>query len=258
MRPTFSISIVSHGHRTYIARLLLQLAALDRSDFDVVLTLNLPEEAPVALDSLPYRVQLVQNPQPRGFAANHNTAFDLCTGDYFVILNPDIRLLDDPLSHLLALLEEDTHCICAPLIINDAGLVEDSARYFPSPYRLAKRLACRLLGVRIPPDKVPQTAQVLMPDWVAGMFLVVPRQVYQALGGFNDGYFLYFEDVDFAARARLLGYRIKVHKAVRVVHEAQRDSHRKFRYMVWHLQSATKFFVSGTYMHIQLKRMGKK
>ena len=258
MSARFSISIVSHGHRVFIARLLLQLAALERADFDVVLTLNLPEAPPVALESLPFHVHLIQNAQPRGFAANHNTAFVLGQGDYFVILNPDIRLLDDPFPALLALLEGDAHCICAPRIINDAGQIEDSARNFPSPYQLSKRLACRILGLRIAADQVPQTAQLLMPDWVAGMFLMVPRAVYQALGGFNDGYFLYFEDVDFAARARLLGYRIKVHKATRVVHEAQRDSHRKLRYMRWHLQSAAKFFISSTYMRIQIKRINRK
>jgi N-acetylglucosaminyl-diphospho-decaprenol L-rhamnosyltransferase len=98
---------------------------------------------------------------------------------------------------------------------------------------------------------VPQQGDLLMPDWVAGMFLMVPRPTYALLDGFNDGFFLYFEDVDFGARARLAGCHILVNRAVAVIHRAQRDSHRRPRFMWWHVQSAFRFFRSATYFRIQ-------
>ena len=257
MRKKLSLSIVSHGHRAHVAILLQQLAKLDRSDFEVILTLNLPEPEPVALDTLPYEVRLIQNQSPKGFGANHNAAFEECNGDYFIILNPDIELTEDPFGPLLALAEKDSRNICAPLILDTAGQVEDSARNFPTPYGLFKRLLCRLLGRAIMPDTLKQDADTLQPDWVAGMFVMVARETYQRLGGFNDEYFLYFEDVEFGARARLAGCHIVVSKHARVIHQAQRDSHRRLRYMVWHLQSAAKFFLSLVYLRVLIRRGAK-
>lgn len=257
MRKKLTLSIVSHGHRAHVATLLQQLTRLNRSDFEVILTLNLPEPEPVALDTLPYAVRLIQNPNPKGFGANHNAAFQVSNGDYFVILNPDIELTEDPFGPLLLLAEKDSLNICAPLILDTAGQLEDSARTFPTPFGLFKRMLYRLLGRTIPPDTLRQDADTLRPDWVAGMFVMVARETYQRLGGFNDAYFLYFEDVEFGARAGLAGCRILVCKHARVIHQAQRDSHRRLRFMVWHLQSAAKFFLSFVYVRVLLRRLAK-
>lgn len=254
MRKKLTLSIVSHGHRAYVATLLQQLAKLDRRDFEVILTLNLPETAPLALDTLPFQVRLIQNSVPKGFGANHNAAFREGTGDYFVILNPDIELLDDPFDPLLKLAERDSRNICAPIILDSDGRIEDSARNFPTPYSLFKRLVCRLTGRPIRPDVLTQDSDTLQPDWVAGMFVMVARETFQRLGGFNGAYFLYFEDVEFGARARLAGCHILVCKYAHVVHQAQRDSHRRLRYMWWHVRSAAKFFVSSAYLRVLIRR----
>lgn len=257
MRKKLTLSIVSHGHRAHVAVLLQQLAELGRCDVEVILTLNLPEPEPVPLDTLPYPVRLIRNATPKGFGANHNAAFLASTGDYFVILNPDIELREDPFGALLAVAERDSLNICAPVIIDADGRVEDSARNFPTPYGLFKRLLCRLLGRPIAPDTLRQDADTLQPDWVAGMFVMVARETYQRLAGFNDAYFLYFEDVEFGARARLAGCHILVCKQARAIHMAQRDSHRQLRFMWWHLKSAAKFFFSFVYLKVLMRRVAK-
>lgn len=257
MRKKLTLSIVSHGHCAHVAVLLQQLAKLDRSDFEVILTQNLMEPMPAPLDTLPYPVRLIQNRVPKGFGANHNAAFLEGNGDYFVILNPDIELPEDPFGPLLKMAEQDSLNICAPVIVDAAGQVEDSARNFPTPYALFKRLLCRLLGRPIRPDTLKQDADTFQPDWVAGMFVMVARETYQRLGGFNDAYFLYFEDVEFGARARLAGCQILVCKHARVIHQAQRDSHRQLRFMWWHLQSAAKFFLSFVYLRVLIRRLAK-
>lgn len=257
MSNKLSLSIVSHGHRIHVARLLSQLAALERRDFEVILTLNLPEAEPVGCDTLPYPLTVIRNPAPKGFGANHNAAFKCSSGRYFVILNPDIELLEDPFPVLLALAERDRRNICAPTILDADGRIEDSARNFPTPYGLSKRLLCRLLSRPIAPDEIRQNGETIQPDWVAGMFVMVARDTYELLGGFNDAYFLYFEDVEFGARARQAGCHILVSKQARVVHQAQRDSHRRLRFMWWHMQSAAKFFLSPAYMRVLMTRWAR-
>src|SRR5689334_2255346 len=97
----FSVSIVSHGHKEYVERLFVELAGLQRTDMEVILTLNLPEELQINFKQLPFNVIVINNAAPKGFAENHNAAFAASNGDNFAILNPDIKLLDDPFDILL-------------------------------------------------------------------------------------------------------------------------------------------------------------
>lgn len=249
-----SLSIVSHGNQEAAARLLADLARLGRSDIEVILTLNLPEDRPAAVDALPFPVRVIVNPVPKGFSANHNAAFAVSQGENFVLLNPDIRLLDDPFDILLAVISNSPQSICAPSVLNDVRELEDSARSFPSPFFLLKKLMSKVFRFSLAAEVVPGRDDVLMPDWVAGMFIMAPRAIYEKLHGLSERYHLYYEDVDFCARARLAGCEILVSKRAKVVHQAQRTSHRKPRYLMWHLQSACKFFTSAAYLTIQMRR----
>ncbi|MBI3230927.1 MAG: glycosyltransferase family 2 protein [Burkholderiales bacterium] len=249
------MSIVSHGHMFFVRRLLEDIARFKRDDIEVILTLNLPEELTFSLESMPFPIRIVKNTHPKGFAANHNHAFRLSHGENFVILNPDIRLIDNPFDALLAMVQENPKCIAAPLIVNGMGAVEDSARKFPTPYLLMKKLAGKVFHFSVTQDALPIKDELLMPDWVAGMFIVVPRALYETLQGLNEYYFLYYEDVEFCARARLAGCQILVNQKIKVIHEAQRDSHRKARYLMWHMKSAAKFFTSQAYLRISIRRL---
>lgn len=255
MSATFSISIVSHGHRALIARLLADLARLRRADLEIILTLNLPEELPEGVATLPFDIHVIRNDAPKGFAANHNAAFAVSRGAYFVILNPDIELPDDPFDALGDLLHQYPDSICAPTVVNRAGEPEDSMRHFPTPFFLFKKLFAKLAGSRLPLDDIRSQDDVLMPDWVAGMFVVVPRRIYTELHGLSERYRMYYEDVDFCARARLAGYQVLASRHAKVIHDAQRDSHRKFGYLMLHLGSALKFFTSCAYVRIRWRRL---
>jgi N-acetylglucosaminyl-diphospho-decaprenol L-rhamnosyltransferase len=235
--PKMTLSIVSHGHMPYVCRLLNDIARFRRDDLDVILTLNLPEPLTLDLGTLPFKVHLVQNISPKGFAANHNHAFSLCKGQNFVIL------------------ARNRNCIVAPLIVNRNGSIEDSARNFPTPFSLFRKLVGKVFKVPVAGDILIAKDEMLLPDWVAGMFIAVPKSIYAALKGLSDSYFLYYEDVDFCARARLAGYEILLNQNVKVIHEAQRDSHRKARYLLWHMKSAARFFTSSAYLKISLRRM---
>jgi N-acetylglucosaminyl-diphospho-decaprenol L-rhamnosyltransferase len=252
----FSISVISHGHRILITSLLVDLAKIGRKDIEVILTWNLKQEDNV-LDSaaFPFPILSTVNDSPRGFAANHNAAFRHSSGEYFVILNPDIRLPDDPLEKLLLVLDTQRDVLCAPIILNTRNEIEDSARFFPSPLGLVKKAAAKALGIRLRLPDIPLIDGLLHPDWIAGMFLVVPRRIYAALGGLSERYFLYYEDVDFCARARLLGVDIIVTPEASAIHDARRESHRNLRFLSWHFSSALKFFTSRAYLTLRLQSL---
>ncbi|MEM4989486.1 glycosyltransferase family 2 protein [Collimonas sp. H4R21] len=255
MTPRFSISIVSHGHGKYIERLIGDLVRLNRPDIEVILTLNLPESFAFDFSAMPFDLRVIKNDRIKGFASNHNDAFSISKGENFVILNPDIKLGTDPFDVMLSVIKENPNCICAPLIVNKNNKIEDSARNFPSPVLLGKRLLSRVFHFSLPMEVLVVKGDVIMPDWVAGMFMVIPREIYKHLHGLSERYHMYFEDVDLCARARLAGYQVLVNQRVSVIHEAQRDSHRKLQYLSWHVQSAMKFFTSSAYLKISANRL---
>ncbi len=227
------VSIVSHGHGGMVERLvsqLLEFPAVQR----VILTLNLPER--VAFRGHP-KVLLIENAQPKGFGANHNAAFGQSHAQYFCILNPDIEFRSDPFGELLQCHQHTQAGIVAPLILNPGGGIEDSARYFPTLFGLIKKIL-RLDDGRFP---LKSDNQPWSPDWVAGMFMLMTSTVFERLGGFDERYFLYYEDVDLCRRVRQLGMSIVVCPTASAIHDARRDSHRKLKHLRWHLASMARY-----------------
>lgn len=228
-----AVSIVSHGHGEMVSRLVAQLQDCPEVA-QIIVTRNIPENLDVA------GVIVIENPEPKGFGANHNVAFKHCNQPYWCVLNPDIELSGNPFPGLLALLEQDRRLgLVAPVVTSPKGEIEDSVRPFPSVVSiLAKALG--LSDGRYPRDRA---AEVLNPDWVAGMFMLYPSDTYRSLGGFDERYFLYYEDVDICARAWRAQVGIAVAKSVLVVHDARRASHRNLRFLRWHLSSMLRFLL---------------
>ncbi|WP_431048568.1 glycosyltransferase family 2 protein [Roseateles sp. L2-2] len=234
------LSIVSHGQGALIRPLLADLSRGAVAAAEIIVTLNLPEDESFLREfpALPLRV--IRNDAPQGFGANHNAAFRASTAPYFVVVNPDIRLQEFSIAPLLAALDDPSIGLAAPLVFSGAGELQDSARRFPTVGRLLRR---KLQGVR-GPDYVFGQAPAEV-DWVAGMFMVLRRDTYAAIGGFDDRYFMYFEDVDLCKRLRGRGLRTVVVPGVRVIHDAQRASRRSARHLAWHLTSAFRFLAGN-------------
>ena len=248
-----SISVVSHTQLHLIHVLLEDIKQYCVADhLEVILTLNLAEKLPFNLQDFPFTVKIITNAAPKGFAANHNAAFAQAQGEFFCVVNPDIRLKGDPFPALMQCLLEQNAGVAAPLILNEQGKVEDSARAFPTPLSLLGKA----LGLRTQLDYAIGN-QLLFPDWLGGMFLLFPSVVFRKMGGFNERFFLYYEDVDLCARLFLSGYRAVLNPAVPVIHEARRASHRNFKYLRWHLASMTRFIFSRVFLKTQWRRFCK-
>ncbi len=234
-----SVSIVSHGQGPMLPGLLTDLASHCRGhDLECLLTLNIPEALPFDPASLPFPVHVIRNDHPLGFGANHNQAFAASRGDYFCVMNPDIRLPADPFARLLDRLAEPAVALAAPLVLDPYGNIEDSARRFPSPFTILCKAFRRCQG-----SDYDMEQGLIHPEWVGGMFMLFRRDSFAALHGFDEGFFLYYEDVDLCARLRLAGQDIVLDPAVSIVHHAQRSSRSSMRYLRWHLASMARYFV---------------
>ena len=234
-----TVSIVSHGHGRMTSLLLQRLLTFTEVS-KIVLICNIPESI---IEAENHRVLRLNNPVPKGFGANHNMAFSLCTTEYFCVLNPDIELPKNPFSFLTAAMQSQPSDIAAPLVLTPEGEVEDSVRYFPT----LGMLILKLLGGSDGRYKITQGQSTFEPDWVAGMFMLFRSNAYMQLHGFDENYFLYYEDVDICRRARLMGLKIVCCPEVAVVHNAQRASRKKIHHMRWHIASMFRYLSKSAY-----------
>lgn len=242
--PLVTVSVVSHGDASPLASLLQSLVRYEvAAGLQLILTDNLGHDLPPLDPSVWHSLVLLRNARPQGYARNHNTAFGLATGKYFCVLNPDVRLVEPVFAPLIDGIESGQGDIAAPLVLDSAGTIQDSFRSLPSVLEILQRRIRRLSPV---PD-IPADQAFLHPSWIAGIFLFMRRETFGRLNGFDARYWLYFEDVDFCTRARLAGLSIMVAARLRVQHDARRASRREGRYLLWHLQSALRFFTSRTY-----------
>lgn len=231
-----TVSVVSHGQGRLVAALLEDLARCPEVSA-VILTRNIPEDDIPCPQSLRPRLRLICNERPLGFAFNHNQAFGFCKTELFAVLNPDVRLGLDPFPQLALALQGSGGGVIAPAVRRPDGGLEDSARNFPTLLRLLRKLMGLGDGRIVVEGTAPQDV-----DWTAGMFLLFPASVFGELGGFDERFFLYYEDVDICTRLWRSGRRVILHPGVSVIHAAQRASRRNPRYMKWHFASMARYF----------------
>ncbi len=235
--PQISVSVVSHGQNALAAQLLSDLGEHCRGEVRAVVTENVPDPASLAAPAA-YPVEIVRNSAPKGFGANHNAAFARCATPFFCVVNPDIRLKSNPFPRLRAALDAERAGVAGPLVRSPAGKVEDSARRYPTAASLLRKLFVPASGPDYPTD-----GRRLEVDWVAGMFMLFRSEVFRAVHGFDEAYFLYYEDVDICRRLRRAGYGVAYAPDAEVVHDARRASRRDLSHMRHHAASIVRFLL---------------
>lgn len=165
------------------------------------------------------RFEVVASERNLGFAAAANRGAQHVSSKHFLVMNPDVRFNDvSGPARLSSQLDDPTVALVGPALILPNGEIQDSARRVPSPADLVVR---RFLGRQ--PDAVQAVAPVDV-EWVVGGCVAIKRCVFDAVGGFDDRFFLYFEDVDLGVRVRRAGQRVRYDPTIRVRHVHGRQS----------------------------------
>lgn len=237
--PEVTLSVVSHGQGPLITNLLDDIAQGIDVSYEIILTLNIPEDELFILKYASLPMKIIRNVTVEGFGANHNAAFAQSHGKYFAIINPDIRFKTLSLRPLLDTLGVEGVGACGPAVYSSGQNLEDSARRFPTLWRFLKRKILRTKN----PDYIWQQSAIQV-DWLAGMFVVFDRDAYIKVGGFDERYFMYLEDTDICRRLGLAGWRVLLQPSSKVIHDAQRSSRRSLQHLSWHLASAIRFLTS--------------
>ncbi len=229
-----TVSITSHGQGPLVRKLLTTInGASSRCIAKAVVTINIPEPDFLSNLRLDFPLTVIANNEPRGFGANHNAAFCQCETDWFLVLNPDIAFCHDAISALVSRARPSTGLL-APRIVEPGKAEPERHRGLLTPAELLRR--------RLPSSRLLQS-----PTWVAGMFMLFRTSAFSQVGGFDPKYFMYVEDADICARLSIAGWDIDVDDSVLVLHDARRESWRRWRALSWHMKSLLKWWSSPVF-----------
>src|SRR5258705_13050940 len=138
-----TVSIVSHRQNTLVNNLLGHLSRLCADGISILVTENIPDAVALSVEGLNCPVRVIANASAKGFGANHNAAFALCGTPLYCVVNPDVRLIDDPFPALRQALLKPGAGVAGPMVRSPAGSAEDSARRSPTVASLLRRLFAR-------------------------------------------------------------------------------------------------------------------
>ncbi|NPV29977.1 MAG: glycosyltransferase family 2 protein [Firmicutes bacterium] len=156
---------------------------------------------------------LIHNIENRGFAAACNQGAKGSKADYLLFLNPDTCLFKDSLTKPLTFMEQKENRnigILGIQLVDDNGQISHTCARFPTPGRFFSkmfgldRLFPKLFPSHFMTEWDHREGRVV--DQVIGAFFLVRRSIFEDLGGFDERFFVYFEDLDFALRARQAGW----------------------------------------------------
>jgi GT2 family glycosyltransferase len=229
--------IVSHGTPELVTQ---SVTALRPQVGELVVIANVPGSVPSDLDA-------VHNDQPAGFAANLNRGFALTTAPLVLSVNPDTLPQPGAVATIAAFMADHPRCgVAGPRMEYPDGSWQPSRRRFPTVGgTIVRRTPLRRVVPQRhhfhldeqPPDEAVQA------DWMLGGFLMLRRTMLDELGGFDEGYRLYGEDIDLQYRAMRAGWeRWYVPQAVvRHEHQATTDKQWLTRRTLWHWAGVVRF-----------------
>ena len=161
----------------------------------------------------PMAVEVIRNPENRGFAVAVNQALKSVDTPWVMLLNPDCEVIGDALGRLVAALETHPGAgMIGPRLENPDGSLQHACRrHLPDPVGVWRRLAG---GVPLP-DEPPGPWPV---EAISGACMMIRRRALEEVGGLDESFFMHWEDLDWCKRFGDAGWRVLYLPAARVLH----------------------------------------
>ena len=165
-----------------------------------------------------------------GFPRGNNLGLEQANGRYILLLNPDTVVLDDALSKMMTTMQENPEVgVLGCQLLNSDGTVQSSRRRFPTITTAffestwletvaPKNVLERYYAQDLPDDAVNDV------DWVMGACMLVPHPVVDTVGGMDEAYFMYSEELDWCRRIKDSGWRVVYYPEAKIIHYVGQSS----------------------------------
>jgi GT2 family glycosyltransferase len=219
---TVDVVVVSYNSRARLRACIERLAAVPELQI-VVVDSNSQDQSLEAIGDLP--VEAIQLRENRGFGYACNIGWRHTQAPYVLFLNPDATIDRDSIERLVQVADDPAVGAVAPKILGTDGSIDYSMRRFP---RLRSTYSQALFLHRLFPsatwsDELVRDANAYdrpaRPEWASGACLLVKRAILERLDGFDEGFFLYCEDLDLCRRLKDQGFELRFQPEAVSIHE---------------------------------------
>lgn len=245
-----SISIVSYHTPEKVRRLLGTILEYTKgvSYHVYVIDNGAPDHDTAALASeFPADLVSFRTMENLGFGAGHNLCLPELDSEFHAVVNPDIELRTDVFTELITFLREHPEAsLVTPQIHNEDGTEQFLPRRSPTlKYLVLGRLSGKIKAFQKYRDeytmKGEDFSEPVEIQFCTGCFMVTRTALYRGIGGFDDGYFMYFEDTDLTERLAEHGKVLLLHDYY-VIHDWEGGSRTSKKLLKIHIQSMFRYF----------------
>ncbi|MHA1855125.1 MAG: glycosyltransferase family 2 protein [Promethearchaeota archaeon] len=229
MGKTLSIIIVSYNTRELLINCIRSIYQNTKKlDFEIIVIDNHSNDgSQKAIRKYFENVILISNSKNRGFARANNQGIEISKGKYVLLLNSDTLVINNALKKLVNFLERNSDAgIVGPKVLNEDRSIQTSFGKFPtikSEMARSLLLESRIQQKNFSSDKRLKEKIPFEVDWVSGCCLLIRRKVYDQIGGMDEKFFLFNEEVDWCLRASKQGWKTYYHPDAKIIHFGSRS-----------------------------------
>jgi GT2 family glycosyltransferase len=236
MTPDVTAILVNYNAGNELAVALRSIQSdCAQVEWEAVVVDNASSDNSAAIVETFPRATLIRNPANVGFGRAVNQAAAVARAPRLLLVNPDCRLVSGAISTLRSVLDAEPSCaVVGPRIFDPDGTVQGSARGDPDMLTglFGRTGALRVLLPFLPvarrnvvvEDAVRTGASSVVVDWLSGACMLIRRDAFTAAGGFDERFFLYWEDADLCRRLRNRGFQVRYVPGASAVHQVGRSS----------------------------------
>jgi GT2 family glycosyltransferase len=217
-----SAIVVTHNAAEWVQR---SLGSLEGTGAEVIVVDNASTDGTPGLVREKFPEARVIEQKNQGFGAGNNAGMRAASGRYYLLLNPDAWLTEGALEKLVAFADEHPEAaVVGPRLLNPDGSLQRSVRGYPSPWRIAteyfflRKLGPRTHALNAFFGEQFDHESTREAEYLFGACMLVRREAVDAVGGFDEDFFLMSEEVDWCYRFREAGWKVLFYPGAEVFH----------------------------------------
>lgn len=234
-RVTFSIIIVNYNLSQDVDNCIYSVIdKFQKSEYEIIVVDNKSTDKKFHLLTNKYqsneKIKFIENTENNGFGAGNNLGVKNATGQFLYFLNPDTIITDNFLPSVEEIFNGNKKiAVIGTIIKNDDFILEHSAGYFPSYvsylfdlFYLKLKIEKYLISKRLEKDRIINV------DWVSGASFFIRKSVFNSVGGFDERFFMYSEEIDLCKRIKQNGFEIVLDSNSIVNHKGSTSSKKDY------------------------------